>query len=286
MKIGMLTGLWFVAESATVLASLRRVADLGFHYVDLQGGFHAGPVHLTEEERVAVGQEMAALGLEPRSYVLDTPHNLASANDAELKQCYEYLKEGVDLALTWGMNQVMVNAGRWAYGVSREEAWMKAVRFLQRVCDYAAPRGVYVACEAEPYIWFLVNDITSTVRLLEDVNRPNLATVVDLGHMALAREGPDDLARLGDSIIHAHFSDHQSFRHTNQVIGTGITQTADYLNALRRMDVDRLVRRFGYDEFVVSVELGVPGDVIADPDDWVRRSLQHVRRVAPDMTVT
>ena len=38
----MLTGIWYVAEQATIIASLNRVAELGFRYVDLHGLFHAG----------------------------------------------------------------------------------------------------------------------------------------------------------------------------------------------------------------------------------------------------
>jgi hypothetical protein len=47
------------------------------------------------------------------------------------------------------------------------------------------------------------------------------------------------------------------------------------------MDIDRGVRRFGYDELVVSFELGAPGDQISDPDERVRRSLDYVRQIAP-----
>ncbi len=67
MKTGMLTGLWFVADGAGVVESLRQAAGLGFRYVDLHGVFHAGPAHLPPAERPAVRAEMAALGLEPRA---------------------------------------------------------------------------------------------------------------------------------------------------------------------------------------------------------------------------
>jgi len=283
MKIGMLTGLWFIAESAPLIASLHRVAELGFHYVDLHGVFHAGPAHLSPQARQDVKVELAALGLEPRNYVLHARHNLASASDAELEADYAYLCEGIDLALSWGVRQMMLNAGQWAYGVARPAAWARAVRFIQRVCDYAEPRGLYIAIESEPYVWFLVNDIQSTQRMLADVDRPNFTVLVDLGHLALAREGEAELAGLADVIIHAHFSDHQPYRHTNQALGAGFTPTGEYLKMLRRLDIDRRVRRFGYDELVVAFELGAPGDVIADPDGMVRQSLAHIQQVAPAM---
>ncbi len=253
--------------------------------MDIHGVFHGGPAHLTREDAKLVKREMASLGLTPRNYVCHALHNIPSADDATLEVNFDYLKKAIDLATLWGINQMMLNAGQWAFGVGRDEAWNRSVRFLQRLCDYAAKRDVYIVQEAEPYVWFLVNDIASTVRMMDDVARPNFTTLVDLGHMALAREGRADLERLGDSIIHAHFSDHEPYLHTNQPIGTGFTPTKEYLDALRDMDVDRSVQRFGYDELVVSFELGVPGDFIDDPDDRVRRSIEFVQQVAPYMTL-
>lgn len=285
MKIGMLTGIWAIAESATLIESLRRASALGFHYVDLQGVLHAGPAHLSRSDRQAVKKELVNLNLEPRNYVLHAPHNLASTDETELEACFDYLQEGIEMAVDWGINQLMLNAGQWAYGVSRDAAWTKAVHFIQRVCDYAASQDVYIAVESEPYVWFLINDVSSTEQILADVDRPNFTVLIDLGHLALAREGPDDLARLADKIIHGHFSDHEPFQHTNQAVGTGFTRTADYLQRLQDLDIDSKMQRFGYDEIVTSFELGVPGDDIPDADQQVRRSLEHILEIAPYMTL-
>jgi sugar phosphate isomerase/epimerase len=285
MKIGMLTGLWYVAGQATLVESLQRAAALGFRYVDLHGVFHAGPAQLSWQARHQVKVELETLRLKARNYVLHSPHNPACASAAQLAASFEYLREGLDLCALWGINQLMLNPGQWVYGVPRQQAWENALRFIQTVCDDAASRGIFIALEAEPYVWFLVNDIPSTVHMLADVDRENFSVLVDLGHMGLSRESPADLAQLGDRIIHAHFSDHEQFRHTNQVIGTGVTPTADYLEWLREMDIDRQVRRFGYDDLVVSFELGAPSDQIPDPDDRVRRSLDYVRQIAPFMSL-
>ncbi len=284
MKIGMMTGLWYVAEGLGVLDSLERIAALNFRYVDLHGVFHAGPAHLSEKERAALKPRLNELGLTPRNYVLHPPHNIPSATPAELESSCAYLKEGIDLAYEWGVSQLMLNAGKWAFEVLRTEAWTQSVTFIQRVCDYAATRNVFIAQEAEPYVWFLVNDIPSTLHMLVDVNRPNFATLLDLGHSALSREGIEDFRRLGSSIIHAHFSDHEPFLHTNQVIGSGFVPTEDYLAGLKRLGIDDQMVRFGYEELVISIELGVPGDRIDDPDQWVKQSLAHIQACAPYVT--
>lgn len=285
MKIGMLTGIWSIAEKATLIESLHRVAALGFRYVDLHGVFHAGPAHLSQQERLAVKTVLETLGLIPRNYVLHPPHNLASASQAELEQNYSYLQEGIQMARMWGVNQLMLNPGQWVFDAPRQASWGKAVRFLQRLCDYALIQDFYIAIESEPFAWFLVNDLDSTLRMISDVDRPNFTVLLDLGHLALERQSPEALEQIVGSTINAHLSDHQPYLHTNQVIGTGFTPTLEYLDALRRMEIDRRMQRFGYDEMVVSFELGVPGDQIDDPDDWVRRSLRYVQGAAPFMNL-
>ena len=67
----------------------------------------------------------------PRNYVLHALHNLPSTADAELEQSFAYLQERIDLAMTWRINQLVLNAGRWVYGMSHQAAWERPVRFLQ-----------------------------------------------------------------------------------------------------------------------------------------------------------
>jgi protein FrlC len=181
MRIGMLSGLWYIAEGASALESIRRMAALGFHHVDVHGTFHAGPQHLSPRERLAVGRELDRLGLEPRNYVLHPLHNIPEADGTQHEENVTHLRDGVDLAGTWGIRQIMLNAGRWVYGMPREQAWRRSVEYLREVCDYAGERGVYIAQETEPYVWFLVNDLTSARAMAADVNRPNFVTLLDLG---------------------------------------------------------------------------------------------------------
>ena len=281
MRLGMLTGIWHIASGASVFESLERAAAFGFNYVDLHGTFHAGPKHLSVDERLRVKNILDSLGLEPRNYVLHAPHNIGSASETENEASYRYLCEGIDLAVSWGINQIMLNAGLWDMKVSRKDAWSKAVKFFQRVCDYAIKRDVYIAQETEPYVWFLVNDMASSVCMQADVDRSNFVNLIDLGHIALAREQAEDIGSLGPTIVHAHLSDHEPMRHTNQIVGTGFTPVSETLEMLNAVKVDEIAKRFGYDELVVSFELGFPGDHIENPDDWVRQSIRHVQEAAP-----
>jgi sugar phosphate isomerase/epimerase len=96
MKLGMLTGLWHIASKATVFEAMERVASLGFRTVDLHGVFHAGPAHLTGDDRRRVRRELDRLGLEARNYILHPRHNIPSASPAERDEDLAYLREGIE----------------------------------------------------------------------------------------------------------------------------------------------------------------------------------------------
>jgi len=279
----MLTGLWSIASKATVFEALERVAALGFRTVDLHGVLHAGPAHLTLDERRSVRRELDRLELEARNYVLHARHNIPAATPTEREEDLAYLREGIECAAAWGVRQLMLNAGQWSASVGRAEAWRRAVAFLQRVCEAAEPRGIVILQEPEPYVWFLVDDLAAAQQMQHDVGRPNFGLLADLGHMGLARESAADLEPWAGSILHAHFSDHEANRHTNQVIGSGAAPTGELLAGLRRMQLDARLQARGYDELAIAFELGAPGDTIADPDDWVRRSIVAVQALDPSL---
>jgi sugar phosphate isomerase/epimerase len=285
MKLGILTGLWFVAHEATVLESIKSVNELGFRYIDLHGTYHAGPHHLSSDEIRRVKVDLNHSNMEPRCYVLHSPLNIASATNDELEYCVRFYEEGIEIAAEWNINQIMLNAGQWAWDKSRIDSWNTSVSFLRRVCDHAAKYGIFISLEAEPYVWYMLNDLRSSIQMMNDIDRPNVAVVVDLGHMALAREGAIELGSIADTIIHAHASDHEVDKHTNQILGTGFARLGDYLLALHEMEIDKKVNRFGYEELVISFELGFPGDQIQDPQEWVNRSINHIRKLAPFVTL-
>jgi len=285
MKLGMLTGLWYVASQASVFEAMERAAALGFRTVDLHGVFHAGPMHLTPEARRRVRPELDRLGLEARNYVLHARHNIPSATPNEREEDLAYLREGIECAASWGIRQLMLNAGQWAPAAGRSEAWRRAVAFLQAVCEAGETRGVSIVQEPEPYVWFLVDDLAAARQMQYDVARPNFGLLVDLGHMGLAHESAAELEPLAGSILHAHFSDHLVNQHTNQVIGTGAVPLGDMLAGLRALRVDEQLRARGYDELTIAFELGAPGDTIPDPDDWVERSIAAIRALDPSIGV-
>lgn len=283
MKIGMLSGLWSIAGNLDAVSTVSRVADLGFHYIDFQGVLHAGPSHLDEKQVQAIAAALTDHGMEARNYVLHAPYNIPTASEEQLRESYEYLHEGMRTAKRWGIRQLMLNAGRWSTDVSRSTGWSKAVAFLKSVCDLADREGFLVAIESEPYVWFVLSDLESTLRMVRDVDRRNFGILLDLGHCALERQSPERLVEVVPHLMHVHFSDHQAERHTNQVIGTGVCPLSEYVRALMDAGADNAVAQYGYFELVGSMELGFPGDCIPDPEAWAVRSRENIQAKCPSV---
>jgi 3-dehydroshikimate dehydratase len=84
------------------------------------------------------------------------------------------------------------------------EDWQHAVDSLRELCEAAQPRGICMALEIHPKT--LTDTIPSTVKLLNDVNYPNLRVVYDAWHVFC--EGKADPVASIDTlfpyIIHVH----------------------------------------------------------------------------------
>ncbi|MGD0879208.1 MAG: hypothetical protein ABSA01_13825 [Anaerolineales bacterium] len=103
--------------------------------------------------------------------------------------------------------------------------------------------------------------------------------------MGLEKENPSTLARFKYVIIHAHFSDRSLNLYTNQIIGTGITPTADYLTMVRQLVIEKLAGRLGYRDLVVGLELGFHGAPIT-PKEWVQKSILYLQQITTDFSIS
>lgn len=284
IKLGVVSGLWWYAGCSSGVELLQRVHSLGVRYVGFQGAFAGNPARLSMPEKRAICAERAARDMVIANFINVLPYNMGSATAAESDQNVAYFRQAMEFAQMLGCNQMLVNAGQWAPGHSRADVWPRAVNFLQGLAETAKADGVYLALETEPYVSFLVNDMRSTRRMLDDVGSAHLLTLPDTGHMALAREAASDLLPVAETVIHAHFSDHELLRHTNQILGSGAVDTRYYLDALEAIDAPEQARRYDQ-EFAILVELGMPGVNIPDPEDWARRSLAHAQKIAPELSL-
>lgn len=280
MKLGVITSLWAYAEDLPLWETLERIAALGIRYVDILGSLHGDPLLLSAWEKRRILERLKSLDLVPCNLVLLPPGNIASEDESEVEACWEYVQAGMEFIAFLRGDQALFNGGKRALGVPHQKSWDNAVAFMRRASEYGQQAGVFITLEAEPYVYFLVNDLDTTLRMVEEVDHSHFLATVDLGHMNLSRDAPGALERLKGRIAHIHLSENDGLLHANKVIGTGTVSTGDYLQALRDLGVEGECAERGI-ELVAALELGVRGERIDDPDNWVRCSVEYVTNLVP-----
>ena len=284
MKLGVITTPWAISSGLSLPETFARIAAMGFQYVDIAGFLVGDPLALSREQKKKAIAALHQHELTPACVALWPPGNIASPDEAEQEHCFEYIRAGIDLAAGYGARKVLFNAGQRVIGLDHRLTWRSSVSFMRRCADYAFERDIWVLVESEPYTYYLVNDLATTVQIIHEVDRPNFLTIVDLGHMSLSRESPAALADAASVIAHIHITDNDGLLHANEMIGSGMTPTADYMTAINDSPAMSHCDARG-DELVAVMELGVPGDTIDSPERLVRKSTAHVKKVAPFLTL-
>jgi D-psicose/D-tagatose/L-ribulose 3-epimerase len=92
-------------------------------------------------------------------------------------------------------------------GFSRQRAWKQIKSFLRLADEVAGPRQIVVAIEPlriqESNI---INTGAEALKLVYEVNRPNIRMIIDYYHMRVMHEDPEIVWRARKEIVHFHFA--------------------------------------------------------------------------------
>jgi D-psicose/D-tagatose/L-ribulose 3-epimerase len=92
-------------------------------------------------------------------------------------------------------------------GFSRERAWKQIQSFLRLADDVARPRGVVIAIEPlRTQESNIINTGAEALKLVREVNRPNIRMIIDYYHMRVMHEDPEIVWRARKDIVHFHFA--------------------------------------------------------------------------------
>ena len=298
MKLGMITNFWAFA-GMPMEESLERVAALGFKYVDLYGRLHGDPRSVGEGEYGKVRQKLDELDLKASDFLSITAGravvgNAGSSDPEEYSKCMEYMKKSIDYAKATDCKHALVLGGVLEDGLSREESWANAIKFLKECAAYAEEKGVYLALESlqdEDVPVNLVRTIDDMVRMIEEVESEFLLANIDLGHVFLrtCNHKPDELRKLANRVIHVHITDNDGTFDSNCMLdGRGKAPIRRYLEQLREYGIEEAARRCG-DEAVAAIEVGRPGDELVtgleegslDPDELTKTCMDYLLKEVP-----
>ena len=92
-------------------------------------------------------------------------------------------------------------------GYSRDQAWQQIKAFLAMAGDLAKSRRIAIAIEPlRKQESNIVNSGAEALRLVREVNHPNVKMIIDYYHLRQENEDPQILVEARDSIVHLHFA--------------------------------------------------------------------------------
>lgn len=267
--------------------SLRAAAKYGFKYIEYAGIRKGNPLTMSTGQRKEAVQIVKDNDIHSTQMLMvatkDTAHPDPRKRDAVfdyMKACAEYQKElgGKQLLVCWG-------GGLYELGVSSEQSWMYMLENVGRIAEYCKNEGMYVGIELDPHVYFICNNTYKLAKAVEDIGMSNVYPNIDVGHLVITREGPEQLEKLKSRMIHVHLSETESFAHTNSILGTGAVPFRTYVDKCLELGIEENCAKIG-EPCVAGIEMGseASGAFVKDPDRWVEESLKFLEKELPHVT--
>lgn len=200
------------------------------------------------------------------------PGNQFSIDGPEhIQRTFAYFQNGIRAAAELGAPVIIANSGYGLRQHPREEAWKRTRDLLRRVAEEGEKHGVTFTMESlRPHETNLCFTLAETKRMIEEVNHPNLAAMIDTTAMAVSEETIWDwFGALGKQIVNLHFIDANPAGHL--AWGDGNLPLEDML---------RCLNQYGY-EGPIGLEI-TEARYFADPAAADRQSMRILSRYFAD----
>jgi len=260
MKLGLINSAWAQAGLGTA-HGIRRTKEIGFDTIDI----FADPLDIDAKERRLIRRECEKAGL-PVVSVACVATGLIDFNPSvqrfHIDRCEAYL----DFCYELDAKNLLLVLGEYIWErqvITPAEQWDVAVRNTRQLGNAAADLGLDIALELEPFKLSLLNDVTSMVRFIDEVNHPAVRANIDVSHLQLANVKPEELRKLKGKAIHVHISDCDGKVHGDLPPGRGVVNFGPYLDEIRDLGIDG----------AVSIELEYSPEP-AKIEEWIREAYE------------
>jgi sugar phosphate isomerase/epimerase len=270
---------------ADIPAALQQMADLGFHYVELEGASAQGNLLEVHQERQAIKDLCARLGLRVVNFCPVIPE-LVSLDEAERRRGYELFSVALELATFFECSTIQIDSytpplhflgerpykEMLNYGVEFRVAidpgfdWEKQWHVLVSTFRHCAreARKVGIPFCLEPRVGEIISNTDALLRLMDHVGEDNLSAVLDTAHQHAQKEIlPLSVEKLGARILYLHVADNDGKINEHKALGEGTVDWEGVFEALKKHKFD------GY----IAIDIGR----LPDMDDAMRRSIVYLR---------
>lgn len=265
MKLGIINSAFSQAGVDTV-TGLEHIARIGFDSVDI----FTEPSQIPDDEISKIAKICASKNLP----ILSLPVvaiGLIDFNDPVREYHIERCKQFIDLAARWGADNILLVLGEYLWQrevIPPADQWQWALESCRILGDYADKKKVNIALELEPFRLSLLNNIAEMSRFVRECDHPRVKANIDISHLVLADDGPEEICKLAGQAIHVHISDCDGKVHGDLPPGRGIVKFAPYLQAIKELKIDG----------AVSIELEYSPDP-ARIVEWVEEAYTQTARL-------
>jgi sugar phosphate isomerase/epimerase len=273
--------------------ALRRMADLGFHYVELEGASAGDNLLELYERRHEIRAIAENLGLRVVNFCPVIPE-LVSLDEAERARAYELFDVALELATYFGCSTIQIDSytpplqfigdrpykEMLDYGVEYRVAvdpefdWDEQWRVLVDTFRHCARRAQAAGLPfcLEPRVGEIVSNTDALLRLIDHVGEEGFGAVLDTAHQHAQKEIlPLSVEKLGRRIMYLHVADNDGKVNEHKALGEGTVDWAGVFTALKKHGFG------GY----VAVDIGR----LPDMDEAMARSIAFLKDLLPRLGI-
>ncbi len=188
---------------------LAKCEQLGYDYLEPSATTIAG---MTDTAFAAFRDQLKASKIYCRStnILLSGPALKVVGTDVNLDAVTKYLDSTFDRCkaiggkvAVWGSS----GSRRVPEGYSRDTAWDQIKTYLAKAGEVAKAKGLVIGIEPlRKQESNIINTGAEALKLLTEVNHPNVQMIIDYFHMAIEKEDPQIVRTAKDHIVHMHFA--------------------------------------------------------------------------------
>ena len=204
MKLGLINSAW-MGTSVGTEAGIRATREIGFDTIDI----FADPLETGVKDRRLIRETVKRERL-PVISVICCALGIADFNAPVRAFHVSRAKSTLELGYELEARNLLLVLGEYIWNrevIAPGDQWKWAVDGVRQLAIHAESLGLELAIEIEPFELSIVNRVEGMCRFLEDVGHPAARANLDISHLVLAHDGPEQIARLSGKIAHVHLSD-------------------------------------------------------------------------------
>jgi len=271
MKLGLISSAWLGSPVGTA-DGIRQTKAIGFDTIDI----FADPMEINIKERRLIKDTCIQSNLPVISTVC-CALGIADFNGPVRRFHIDRARQYLDLGYELNGRNLLLVVGEYIWQqevIAPKDQWAWAVEGVRELGVHAASLGLEIAIELEPFHLSLVNNVTSMVQFLDDVNHPAVKANLDISHLTLSHTAPPEIRKLNGRIAHVHLSDCDGNKHGDLPPGRGVVDFIPYLKELKATGFNG----------AISIEL----EYSPEPDkivDWVGEAYRETDRIMRQLDI-